>query len=89
MGGYAVLQRKGQGRALQSQELRLGVPKEPTGDLGPDGPRRGREAIRERRGGAEAETPQQSRKKLVRAVPLKSGRSQLVLGFSGIPCGCS
>lgn len=57
MGGSAVLQREGRRRALQSQELRLGVPKEPMGDLGPDGPRRGREAIRERESREQKQEP--------------------------------
>lgn len=48
------------GGGPRKQELRLGVPKEPTGDLGPGGSRGGRE--RERDQGAEAGTLQQSRK---------------------------
>lgn len=57
MGGSALLQREGRRTALQSQELRLGVPKEPMGDLGPDRPRRGREAIRERESREQKQEP--------------------------------
>lgn len=72
VGGSAVLWRKGRMRALQSQELGLGVPKEPMGDQGSEGTRRGREAI-------------QGESWDWTAVPLRSRRDGLALGCPGIP----